>query len=954
MTRTNLAAAKRMVASVTVAIIGACSLAAHASLTAEPASLSAARQQLARVGVPFVPNAGQWDREAAFAAQTFAGTVFVTRDGWLVYSLPGRPVNAVAADAAADGANAAQHATQRERRDGARTPGWVLTETFVGPDRQPIAATPDGADPATARVSYFTGSDATQPARDLGTFDRIDLGEVFPGIRVHLRATGANVEKIFTVAPGQDPGRIRLRVGGATRLELGVGGELIAHTGNGPLAYTAPVAFQEDGQGRREPVGVRYELDAAGDQYRFALAGYDPARPLVIDPLLQSTYVGGANDERALAVAIHPASGDVYVAGYTTTDSGFPGLAGGAQTVYGGPTPSNIQSGDVFVTRFNANLTSLIRSTYLGGAGGDGANALAIDPVSGDVVVAGWTHSADFPGVAGGAQPTFTGAGGSQPDSGNAFVSRLSADLGTLVRSTYLGGTASGGGFAGFETARALAIHPVSGDVYVAGQTSAADFPGVGSGAQSVWGGDQDAFVSRLSADLTTLKRSTYLGGSGGDQALALAIHPATGEVYVAGSTSSPTLPGTTGSAQPAPGGGSNDAFVARFAADLGTLIRSSYLGGAGVEDATALVIHPVSGEIYVAGNTTGAFPGVGGGAQGVYGGGGADAFVSRLSADLSALPQSSYLGGSDTDNGTGLAIHPATGEVYLTGNALSNNFPGSSGGAQGALGGDQDAYASRFSADLTQLLQSSYLGAAARDVGQAIAIHPTSGQVYVAGRTLSGTNTFPGVSSGAQGSFGGFLSSGQGGDAFVTRFSPDLTLGDNTPDPFPFPAQSNVPVASVRTAGPVLITGFDGQANVYVEGQPGSAFCASTAAGCLTCDISGGYVQSGSLSAGKYVCVRHTASSLLNQVTSTTLHVGGGAATFWVSTGTIFGGCSLDIDGNTQIDALTDGLMLLRAMFGLTGPSVTNGAVGQNATRATWELIRPYLNGNCGGAFPP
>ena len=157
-----------------------------------------------------------------------------------------------------------------------------------------------------------------------------------------------------------------------------------------------------------------------------------------------------------------------------------------------------------------------------------------------------------------------------------------------------------------------------------------------------------------------------------------------------------------------------------------------------------------------------------------------------------------------------------------------------------------------------------------------------------------------------------------------------------------------------MRTAGPVPITGIDGQANVYVEGQPGSAFCASTAASCETCDISGGYVQSGSIGAGKHVCVRHTASALLNQVTSTTLHVGGGAATFWVSTGTIFGGCSLDIDGNTQIDALTDGLMLLRAMFGLTGQSVTNGAVGQNATRATWALIQPYLNGNCGGAFPP
>ncbi|MBK7473636.1 MAG: hypothetical protein IPI73_26365 [Betaproteobacteria bacterium] len=464
-------------------------------------------------------------------------------------------------------------------------------------------------------------------------------------------------------------------------------------------------------------------------------------------------------------------------------------------------------------------------------------------------------------------------------------------------------------------------------------------------------GRGQDAFVSRLSADLTTLKRSTYLGGTGPDPAYALAIHPATGEVYVAGDTSSPTLPGTTGSAQPAPGGGS-DAFVARFSADLGTLARSSFLGGTGIDNAAALAIHPVNGDVYLAGTTTGNFPGIGGGAQGVFAGG-QDAFISRLSPDLATLRQSSYLGGSVNDGAKGLAIHPATGEVYVTGATTSSDFPGAVGGAQGAPGGGNDAFASRFSADLTQLLQSSYLGAAALDMGQVIAIHNTSGQVYEAGRTLSGTNTFPGVSSGAQGSFGGSLGA-LGGDAFVSRFSPDLSLRDNTPDPFPFAGQRNVPVATLRTSGPVQITGIDGQANVYIEGQPGSAFCASTAASCETCDISGGYVQSGSIGAGKHVCVRHTASSLLNQVTSTTLHVGGGAATFWVSTGTIFGGCSLDIDGNTQIDALTDGLMLLRAMFGLTGPSVTNGAVGQNATRATWELIRPYLNGNCGGAFPP
>ncbi|MBK9608828.1 MAG: hypothetical protein IPO58_21220 [Betaproteobacteria bacterium] len=89
--------------------------------------------------------------------------------------------------------------------------------------------------------------------------------------------------------------------------------------------------------------------------------------------------------------------------------------------------------------------------------------------------------------------------------------------------------------------------------------------------------------------------------------------------------------------------------------------------------------------------------------------------------------------------------------------------------------------------------------------------------------------------------------------------------------------------------------------------------------------------------------------------MTYTDLHVGGAMATFNVSTGSPLGGnCSLDVDGNNNIDALTDGLILLRAMFGLTGSAVTNAAVGSGATRATWSEIQPYLNGNCGTSFAP
>ena len=722
------------------------------------------RQAIAQAAVPFAPNAGQWDKSAAFAARTFAGTLFVTTTGALVYSLPGKPV-AVAADG--PGRPGGRHPAGRT------TPGWVLTETFVDADQGAIRVAPQGQRPGAAQVSYFTGDTAVEERRALDTYERVGLGEVFPGIDVQLRATGTNVEKIFTVAAGQDPGRIRLAIGGATRVELGARGELIAHTGNGPLAYTAPVAFQEDAQGNRQAVDVRYVLDARTAQYGFALARYDTTRPLVIDPLLQSSYIGGNGYESVYAVAVHPVSGDVYVAGYTGFPAfdpgqatGFPGLAGGAQPALGG-------TWDAFVSRFSPDLTRLIQSTYLGGTGYDAAYALAIHPVTGDVYVAGGTATASgFPGVAGSAQPVFGGA--TNTFDGDGFVSRFSADLKTLIRSTYLGGT-------GDDSIWAMAIHPASGDVYVAGATSSAGsgLPGAATGARPANGGGTDAFVSRLSADLTTVRRSSYLGAAGSDSARAIAIHPVTGEVYVAGSTDAPagTFPQVAAGAQPAYGGGTSDAFVSRFSADLGTLLRSTYLGQSGDDAATALAVHPASGELYVVGGTTASsapFPGAATGAQKTYGGGFRDAFVSRLSADLAQVIGSSYLGAAEGDFGTALAIHPQTGEIYVAGGTYSpaSSFPGVANGAQpvfGAGNNNSDAFISRFSPDLATLIQSTYLGQSAADSAQAIAIHPATGDVYVGGSSTFEA-TFPGLAGGAQAGFGGGYD-----DGFVSRLSRDL-----------------------------------------------------------------------------------------------------------------------------------------------------------------------------------
>src|SRR4029077_16765400 len=134
---------------------------------------------------------------------------------------------------------------------------------------------------------------------------------------------------------------------------------------------------------------------------------------------------------------------------------------------------------------------------------------------------------------------------------------------------------------------------------YVAGRTDSTTFPGTGGGAQTTNGGSIDGFVARLNSALTILGQSTFLGGSGLDEVRALAIHPATGEVYVAGFTDSTTFPGTAGGAQTSDGGGT-DAFVARLNSALTALTKSTFLGGGGNDSVSALAFHPTTGDVYV------------------------------------------------------------------------------------------------------------------------------------------------------------------------------------------------------------------------------------------------------------------------------------------------------------------------------------------------------------------
>lgn len=712
----------------------------------------ALRNRVAGMSIPFVANGGQTDPRVAYSAATFAGTVFVTRDGQIVYSLPG----------------------ERERTPESRLPitrpGWTLTETPVG-----NRAIPRSGRPASTHVSYFVGSDPACWSTDLSTFERVSLGEPWPGISLELEAHGQNVEKLFTVSPGSDASRIRMRVAGADSLQVDGKGALVAATGLGDVTFTRPIAYQEtDGARREVPVAYRAE----GSEYGFVVGSHDPALPVVIDPILQSTYRGGSGLEDQYALAVNSTTGDVYVAGRTQS-ANFPGTTGGAQPAFAGLS-------DAFVARLNGALTSPIQATYLGGSGIEIAYSLVIEFSTGDVIVTGQTSSNDFPGTIGGAQELFGGLI-------DAFVARLNSGLTTLIQSTYVGGSSADFGF------DILFTFP---NFLIVGQTDSDDLPGTTGGAQPTLGGLNDGFASLVTGDLRTFVQSTYIGGTQADVANGAAFDVETNTVYVTGTTFSTDFPGTINGAQPALGG-SNDAFVVRFNSNLTTRIQATYLGGSAAEYGHAVAL---DGSIrpFVVGQTGSTnFPGTAGGAQPTNAGG-QDAFVSVLSTGLTAVTQSTYLGGGATENGYAIFLNFTSNEVFVAGDTGSNNFPKTAGGAQPTLGGGTDAFIARFNDTLTTLNQSTYLGGTAFELGGfELGFNPTQTEVYFGGGTTS-TN-FPVTAGGAQPTNAGNQ------DGFIARVTADLLGG-------------GAALLSLSKTAPATVAPFANLTYTITYGNPGGA----------------------------------------------------------------------------------------------------------------------------------
>jgi len=321
----------------------------------------------------------------------------------------------------------------------------------------------------------------------------------------------------------------------------------------------------------------------------------------------------------------------------------------------------------------------------------------------------------------------------------------------TLFYSTYLGG-ASGDNADGGVTVDS------SGNAYMFGYTDSANFPTTSGAFQTSLRG-RDTFVTKLNPTGSSLVYSTYLGGSGGEDAGNIAIDSA-GNAYVVGETTSSDFPITPGAFQPASASG-DTGFVAKLNASGSALIYSTYLGGSGRDVPSGVAIDG-SGNAYVAGVTFSTnFPTTSGAFQPTYPGGLADVFVSKLNATGSALVYSTYLGASNCCGvGTthGIAVDSA-GFAYVTGSTTSTSFPTTLGAFQTVFaGGPSDGFVAKLNATGSALVYSTYVGGNGADGLTGIALD-SAGNVYSSVGTTS-TN-FPVTPGAFQTTFGGYWDAG-------------------------------------------------------------------------------------------------------------------------------------------------------------------------------------------------
>jgi uncharacterized repeat protein (TIGR01451 family) len=574
--------------------------------------------------------------------------------------------------------------------------------------------------------NYYNVPEGVEPALFVRKYEAITLKNVWDGIDLHYFGTDGFLETDYLVAPGADYKKIQIQFKGA-ELSTDENGNLIIKTPFGEIQEGALKVYQNN-----ERIEAYWKI-SDDNVVSFEIPNYNEELALRIDPLTRvwGTYYGGSLIEEGNSTSID-AMGNVYLAGATASTTTI--ASGGFQNSFGGG------SNDAFLVKFSSSGVR-IWGTYYGGGGADEGLSCSLD-ASGNIYLAGGTSSntgialAGHQNTKGGVGDaflvkfsssglriwgTYYGGGGhtighscSTDASGNIYLSGATSSWQSAIASggfqNTLGGdydaflvkfSSSGAriwgtyyGGEGEDGFRSCSTDP-SGNIYLAGHTGVGfggwtSTTGIASaGHQNSIGGEQDAFLVKFSSSGARIW-GTYYGG-GGTELGETCFTDASGNVYLAGYTSSNTGI-ASGGFQNLYGGGTYDAFLVRFNSS-GVRQWGTYYGGTSSDYSKTCTLD-ASGNVYLVGRTSSSTGIASGGFQNSYGGG-TDAFLVKFNSS-GIRKWGTYYGGAGSDFSNSCSLD-ASGNIYLAGTTSSTSGIASGGFQNSFGGGTNDAFFVKF-----------------------------------------------------------------------------------------------------------------------------------------------------------------------------------------------------------------------------------------------------------------
>ena len=613
------------------------------------------------------PNSGQWDTRINYSVDLTLGKLFLRKDG-MCFMLTDFMAHGDGHDH--------HHSHDHEHQEAQRI--HVIHQEFIGSNTE---AETQNFNPSSDLKNYFIGKDSSKWKRNIHSYTEVQYKDFYEDVNLIYKGENGQLSYNFLIAAGADASQIKWRFAGAKKVTI-KNGVLMISNRFGTIEQSAPIAYEIDESGHKSEIKINYRKTGEEISFHFP-DGYDQAKSLYIDPSLTfSSFSGSLSDNWGFTATPDPygnlfGGGIVMGTQYPVTTGAFDLSYQGGQ----GAIPT-----DLGITKFNAQGTALLYSTYIGGSGNETPHSL-VCAENGELFIYGVTGSTDFP-MAGASYDNIFNGGPSVTENSISFmgsdiyVARLSASGDNLLASTYLGGTGNDGlnldqlHYNYGDQFRGEIMLDENNNVYVASTSYSSDFP-LSNPQQSTLSGTQDAVLFKMPPGLDQLLWSTYFGGIGSESGNSIQVNDDLGELCIAGGTNSNGL--FSQGNDLTFNGGISDGYVAKFNSNTGSLISGTYMGFAEY-DQTYFVQYDIDNNIYVYGQTETNWPI----SPGCFGSPNSGQFVRKYDASLANIEWTTMIGA-----GTGnVEISPTAFlvsdcyDIYLAGwgGVLNqNNVPSSS-----------------------------------------------------------------------------------------------------------------------------------------------------------------------------------------------------------------------------------------------------------------------------------